>query len=63
MSQGTAAALRAAGVDARYLAGGIAGSVEHRLPTRKKFGVTPGKWITRERPKVDRGSISCLPMK
>ena len=27
------------------------------MPTRNKFGVTPGKWITRERPKVDR--IAC----
>jgi rhodanese-related sulfurtransferase len=57
VSQGGAAALRAAGIDARYLEGGIAAWVEHRLPTRKKFGNAPGKWITRERPKVDR--IAC----
>lgn len=57
VSQGAAAALRAAGADARYLDGGIAGWVEQQLPTRKKFGTAPGKWITRERPKVDR--IAC----
>jgi rhodanese-related sulfurtransferase len=57
VSQGAATALRAAGVNASYLEGGIAGWAELGLPTRKKVGATPGKWVTRERPKVDR--IAC----
>src|SRR5437879_3243348 len=57
VSQSAATALRASGVDVRYLEGGIAAWVEQQLPTRKKFGTAPGKWITRERPKVDR--IAC----
>lgn len=56
VSQGTAEALRAAGVDAWYLEGGLAAWSDSGLPTRRKQ--TPsGKWITRERPKVDR--IAC----
>jgi rhodanese-related sulfurtransferase len=57
VSQDAAAALRAAGVDAAYLAGGIAEWRELGLPTRRRIGVAPGKWVTRERPKVDR--IAC----
>src|SRR5262249_49874146 len=57
VSQGAAAALRAAGVDAVHLDGGIAGWTEHALPTRKKLGPGDDKWVTRERPKVDR--IAC----
>src|SRR6201999_2631162 len=57
VSQGAAAALRAAGIDARYLQGGIAGWIAAGLPTRRTIGPTPGKWVTRERPKVDR--IAC----
>jgi rhodanese-related sulfurtransferase len=57
VSQGAAAAVRAAGVSASYLEGGISGWAELGLPTRKKVGATPGKWVTRERPKVDR--IAC----
>ncbi len=57
VSQGVAAALRAAGVDATYLDGGIAGWIEHGLPTRKNIGSSPGKWVTREHPKIDR--IAC----
>jgi rhodanese-related sulfurtransferase len=57
VSQGVAAELRAAGVDAAYLEHGIAGWVERALPTRRKVGAAPGKWVTRERPKVDR--IAC----
>jgi rhodanese-related sulfurtransferase len=57
VSQGVAAALRASGVDAAYLEGGIAGWAEHKLPMRRKVGAAPGKWVTRERPKVDR--IAC----
>lgn len=57
VSQGVAAALRGSGVNAAYLQGGIAAWVEQKLPTRRKVGTTPGKWVTRERPKVDR--IAC----
>ncbi len=57
VSQSVAAALSAAGVDAGYLAGGIARWRELGLPTRRRIGAAPGKWVTRERPKVDR--IAC----
>jgi rhodanese-related sulfurtransferase len=57
VSQGVAAALRAAGVDALFLAGGVAGWTEAGLPTRRAVAPTPGKWVTRERPKIDR--IAC----
>ena len=58
-----AAQMRAAGWNARYLQGGIEGLIEHGLPTIRKrpdLGVTgeePSRWITRERPKIDR--IAC----
>jgi rhodanese-related sulfurtransferase len=58
-----AAELRAAGWDARYLQGGLEGLIERGLPTIRKrpdLGVTGEKasrWITRERPKIDR--IAC----
>ncbi len=57
VSQGTAAALQAAGVESAYLEHGMTGWTELGLPTRLKIGTTPGKWVTRERPKVDR--IAC----
>jgi rhodanese-related sulfurtransferase len=59
VSQGVAASLRAAGIDAAYLEDGIAGWAEQGLPTRRRRNAvaTPGKWVTRERPKVDR--IAC----
>jgi rhodanese-related sulfurtransferase len=57
VSQGVAASLRALEFDAVYLEGGIAGWLEHDLPTRKNIGASPGKWVTREHPKVDR--IAC----
>lgn len=57
VSQGNAAELRAAGVEAAFLEHGIAGWAELGLPTRRKVGAVPGKWVTRERPKVDR--IAC----
>ena len=57
VSQGVAAALRAAGIDASYLQGGIAGWIAEGLPTYRAIGATPGKWVTRERPKIDR--IAC----
>ena len=57
VSQGVATALRAAGVDAVYLQDGIAGWTAKGLPTHRTIGATPGKWVTRERPKIDR--IAC----
>ena len=35
----------------------MAGWLEKGLPTRRNIGATPGKWVTRERPKIDR--IAC----
>jgi hypothetical protein len=52
-----ATALRAAGVDAVFLQDGIAGWIAKGLPTHRTIGATPGKWVTRERPKIDR--IAC----
>ncbi|HWP13690.1 MAG TPA: chromate resistance protein ChrB domain-containing protein [Ramlibacter sp.] len=63
IGQQAAAELRAAGWDARYLQGGIEGWIERGLPTLRKrpdLGVTgerPSRWITRERPKIDR--VAC----
>lgn len=57
VSQGVAAVLRARGLDARFLEGGVAGWRESSLPTRRIVAPTPGKWVTRERPKIDR--IAC----
>ena len=57
VSQGAAAALRVAGHDAAYLEGGITHWIEAGLPTRAKAMHGAGKWITRERPKIDR--IAC----
>src|SRR5439155_5199694 len=45
---------------ASYLSGGMAAWVEQKLPVRRKREVeeqSPSKWITRERPKIDR--IAC----
>jgi rhodanese-related sulfurtransferase len=56
-SQGVAAGLRAGGVDAAFLDGGIAAWCDAGLPTRRTVAATPGKWVTRERPKIDR--IAC----
>ena len=52
-----ARALRAAGVESFYLEGGIAGWIEKGLPTRRVGTTALGRWVTRERPKVDR--IAC----
>jgi rhodanese-related sulfurtransferase len=57
VSQTAAAALAAAGVDAAYLEGGIAAWIEAGLPTRRKVAGATAKWVTRERPKIDR--IAC----
>lgn len=53
----TAAALAAAGIRAAYLEGGMARWRELGLPTRRRIGAAPSRWVTRERPKVDR--IAC----
>jgi rhodanese-related sulfurtransferase len=56
-----AAALRAAGWNARFLQDGIEGpGVAVRVKKRADYGVTgerPSRWITRARPKVDR--VAC----
>jgi rhodanese-related sulfurtransferase len=57
VSQRVAAALRAAGIEAAFLEGGFAGWTGNGLPTRRIVDTAPGKWVTRERPKVDR--IAC----
>src|SRR5262249_14394145 len=57
VSQQTAVALGGAGVDVRYLEGGIAGWAELGLPLRKKLAAGERGWVTRERPKIDR--IAC----
>jgi rhodanese-related sulfurtransferase len=57
VSQGVTAALRASGVDAAYLAGGVADWEERKLPTRRKRDPSENKWVTREHPKIDR--IAC----
>jgi rhodanese-related sulfurtransferase len=60
VSQGVALALESKGIEASYLAGGIAAWVEHKLPVRRKREgekYQPSTWVTRERPKIDR--IAC----
>jgi 3-mercaptopyruvate sulfurtransferase SseA len=57
LSQGVARALQAAGVETFHLQGGIAGWIERGLPTRRAGTTAVGRWVTRERPKVDR--IAC----
>jgi rhodanese-related sulfurtransferase len=57
ISQQAAAALRGAGIDARYLEKGITGWSELRLPLRKRAVGATTSWVTRERPKIDR--IAC----
>jgi rhodanese-related sulfurtransferase len=55
VSQNAASALRARGLDARFLAGGIEGWKADGFPTRPYTAAT--RWVTRERPKIDR--IAC----
>lgn len=61
VSRGAAAALAAAGHDARWLEGGVHAWRERGLPTirsRPQWRVPGGsRWITRARPKIDR--IAC----
>jgi rhodanese-related sulfurtransferase len=58
VSQRVTSALRDSGIQAAYLDGGISAWKASGLPTRRKTaGVPDHKWITRERPKIDR--IAC----
>ena len=57
VSQGVAVALRAQGIDARYLAGGISAWSEAGAPLATKPAGASTRWVTRERPKIDR--IAC----
>src|SRR5437763_7156654 len=57
VSPGITATLRALGVDAVYLEGGIDSWIAKGLPTRRAISASPSKWVTRERPKIDR--IAC----
>jgi rhodanese-related sulfurtransferase len=58
VSQGVATALRTAGVEARYLEGGIEAWNAGPFPIMAKRAPDGGgKWVTREHPKIDR--IAC----
>jgi len=57
VSQGAAAALQERGIAARYLEGGLAGWKEAEGPLDPKPRNGSTRWITRERPKIDR--IAC----
>ena len=58
VSQGVAQALRSAGISARYLADGIEeGWKQAGGSLMRKAGNAPTRWVTRERPKIDR--IAC----
>jgi rhodanese-related sulfurtransferase len=57
VSQDIAVTLTKAGLAVAYLAEGIEGWRNRRLPTRRKSGDPIGTWVTRERPKIDR--IAC----
>lgn len=57
VSQTAAAQLQRAGIVAAYLEGGIDAWRAQNLPTRKKVSAPTDKWVTRERPKIDR--IAC----
>ena len=65
ISKNVCAALRVAGLKAHYLEGGVEAWKERGAATTKKHAVLsipssinlPSKWITRERPKIDR--IAC----
>lgn len=57
VSQAVAASLRAIGIDAAHLAGGIEAWRESGRPMAPKPTAPPARWITRERPKIDR--VAC----
>jgi rhodanese-related sulfurtransferase len=56
-SGATVAALRGQGSQASGLAGGFAAWSTLQLPTRRVVTANEDKWVTRERPKIDR--IAC----
>jgi rhodanese-related sulfurtransferase len=56
-SRGVAEALCELGQEASYLDGGFAAWLAQGLPTRRQLTTGPKKWITRERPKIDR--VAC----
>jgi rhodanese-related sulfurtransferase len=57
VSQGITAALCAMGKDAKYLEGGFAEWQKANLPVATIANSSSTKWVTRERPKIDR--IAC----
>jgi len=57
VSQGAAAALRAAGIEGRFLEGGLERWREHDGELAAKPRGASTRWVTRERPKIDR--IAC----
>jgi hypothetical protein len=57
ISQAAGAAIKKAGIPGAYLEGGIADWQGRGLPTHCKFDARTHKWVTRERPKIDR--IAC----
>ena len=57
VSRGVAQALRAAGISARYLVGGIDGWRPAGGNVMHKTNNASTRWVTRERPKIDR--IAC----
>jgi rhodanese-related sulfurtransferase len=57
VSQGAAAALSKAGIAARYLEGGFEAWKAEQGPLDSKSRNGPTRWVTRERPKIDR--IAC----
>jgi rhodanese-related sulfurtransferase len=57
VSQNVAAELRRLGLRARYLEHGFAGWAESGFPLARKRGGAATRWVTRERPKIDR--IAC----
>lgn len=63
VSQGVAKALRSRGIDARYLEGGAEAWHADGAPAVRKLAevgngtAAPTRWVTRERPKIDR--VAC----
>jgi rhodanese-related sulfurtransferase len=53
-SRAAVAALRRQGLQASRLDGGFAAWRERMLPTRRVVATNDDKWVTRERPKIDR---------
>jgi len=57
VSQGVAHALRSRGIEASFLGGGFEAWKAMGLPLQAKAPGSPSRWVTRERPKIDR--IAC----